>query len=178
VELKSITISKDVQSKSIDNLFLGQMPKRVVVALVKSAAYNGDFALNPFKYEHFDLNFLSLYLDGGQIPSTPLTPNFQKGHYLRCYETLFSGTGIHHRDEGNWLDREDYAKGYSLFVFDLTPDLSGELDHWSPQHHGSMRMEVRFAKPLPAVITCIVYAEFNGLIEIDQYRNITTDFGR
>jgi len=176
VDMKTATLSAGVQSKSIDNLYLGQMPKRVVIGLVDSAAYNGNRELNPFKYEHFDLNFLSLYVDGQQIPSIPLTPNFERAEYLACYETLFSGTNIHFRDEGNHIDRSEYPKGYTLFVFDLTPDLSGELDHWSPQQHGCMRMELRFRKPLPKVVTCLVYSEFHSLIEIDRYRNVTTDF--
>ncbi len=35
-----------------------------------------------------------------------------------------------------------------------------------------MRIDVQFAAPLPEAITAIVFAEFDGLIEIDQYRNV------
>ena len=60
-----------------------------------------------------------------QIPSRPLQPNFSKDEplYVEAYHTLFSGTGIHFLNEGNSISKDDYANGYTLFAFDLTPDL-------------------------------------------------------
>lgn len=71
VEIKTITIGSDIQSKSIDNLFLGQMPKRCIIGMVASSAFNGTLKLNPFNFEHFNYNYLSLYMDSVQIPSKP-----------------------------------------------------------------------------------------------------------
>ena len=40
--------------------------------------------------------------------------------HFDAYYTLFSGTGIHHWNEGNSISREAYANGYSLFALDLS----------------------------------------------------------
>lgn len=176
VDIKSITISKDVQSKSIDNLYLGQLPKRCIVGFVKNEAYSGDFKYNPFNFQHFKHNFLALYIDSVQIPSKPLTPDFPSKLYTRSYHTLFSGSGVHFGDTGNEITLEEYPNGYCLAAFDLTPDLSSHEAHWNIIRSGSLRLEVRFEKPLTETITAIIYSEFDNLIEIDNNRNIVIDY--
>ena len=67
--------------------------------------------------------------------------------------------------------------GYTLFAFDLTPDLSANYaGHWNLVKHGSLRLEVRFEKPLTETVNCIVYAEFDNVIEIDSSRQVIVDF--
>lgn len=176
VDIKSITISKDVQSKSIDNLYLGQLPKRCILGFVRSEAYNGDLKYNPYNFQHFKHNFLALYIDSVQIPSKPLTPDFTNGLYTRSYHTLFSGSGIHFGDTGNEITISEYPNGYCLAAFDLTSDLSSHEAHWNIIRSGSLRLEVRFEKPLTETVTAIIYSEFDNLIEIDHNRNIITDY--
>lgn len=176
VEIKSITISADVRSKSIDNLFLGQMPKRCVIGMVDSAAFNGSLNLNPYNFEHFDYNYLALYLDSVQIPAKPLTPDFANNQYTRSYYTLFEGTGVYFADTGNGISLNEYAEGYCLAAFDLTPDLSCNEPHWNIIKSGSLRAEIRFEKPLPKTITLIIFAEFDNVIEVDKNRNIIIDY--
>lgn len=176
VDIKTVTIPKDIQNKSLDNIYLGQLPKRCIIGLVKSKAFNGDTNLNPYNFYHFNQNFLSLYMDSVQIPSKPLTPNYAKNQYTRSYHTLFSGSGIHFSDHGNCISLEDYPNGYCLAAFDLTPDLSSHEPHWNIIRSGSLRLEIRFEKPLPETITAIIFSEFDNIIEIDKNRNIILDY--
>jgi len=179
VEVKTFTIHSGVVGESLDNIILGQLPKRVIIGFVNNKAFNGDRTLNPFNFKHYGINFFSLYIDGTQIPSRPLQPNFSTEDplYVEAYHTLFSGTGIHFLNEGNSINRDDYSKGYTLFAFDLTPDLSANFaGHWNLIKHGSLRLEVRFEKPLEETVNCVVYAEFDNVIEIDSSRQVIVDF--
>ena len=175
-DIKNFTIPAGLQDKSIANLHLGQIPKRIIIGFVSNQAYNGSYRSNPFNFQHFDLNYLSLYVDSQQIPAQPLTPDFQRNAYVEAYNTLFSGSGIHWKDEGNDISYTDYGRGYTLFVFDLSPDLSAHEQHWNLQKQGIVRLDLRFRVPLPAAINCIVYSEFNNLIEIDKNRHVVVDF--
>ena len=52
--------------------------------------------------------------------------------------SLFNGTGRENRDEGNAIDRSDFADGYALYAFDLSPSLS-ENDHFNLVRQGTVR---------------------------------------
>ncbi|KAL0810436.1 hypothetical protein ABMA28_010575 [Loxostege sticticalis] len=176
-EVKVLTIPSGIQSKTLDNVFLGQIPKRCIIGFVSNSAFNGLFTKNPYNFDNYSLNTFSLYIDGMQIPSKALQPVFSNGIYTVMYHTLFSGTGIHFLNEGNGISRERYPKGYCLMAFDLTPDLSANSSsHWNLIKHGSIRLEVRFENALTETVNCIVYAEFDNLIEIDKNRNVSVDF--
>lgn len=178
VEVKSLTIHGGVQGETLDNVFLGQLPKRIIIGFVDNRAFNGNRSFNPFNFQNYNINFLSLYIDGVQIPSKPLQPSFSTDMlYVDTYQTLFSGTGLHYLNDGNCIARGDYPYGYCLTAFDLTPDLSANSNlHWNLVKHGSVRIEVRFKNSLTATINCIVYAEFDNVIEIDSTRQVITDF--
>jgi hypothetical protein len=176
VDIKAMTIPQNTQSKAIDNIFLGQIPERIIVGFVKNNAINGNVILNPFNFQHFDMNFFSLYIDGKQIPSKPLQPNISDKLYIQSYHSMFSGTGIMNLDDGNCISRSDYPNGYFLHAFDLTPDFSANCNHWTLQKQGCVRMDVHFKSALTETITCVVYAEFKNLLEIDKFRNIQVDF--
>lgn len=177
-DVKVLTIPAGVQRKSLDNVFLGQLPKRCIIGFVSNKGFNGDYASNPFNFHHHKINYFSLYIDGQQIPSKPLQPDFTKdGTYVLPYHTLFSGTGIHFLNEGNVISRADYPQGYCLTAFDLTPDLSANVNtHWNLIKNGSLRLEVAFEEALTATVNCLVYAEFDNVIEIDRHRNVVVDF--
>ncbi|KAJ8050168.1 hypothetical protein HOLleu_03264 [Holothuria leucospilota] len=161
-----------------DHIFLGQLPKRIIVGCVTNTAANGSYTENPYNFEHFGLNFLALYMDGDQIPYKPLKPSFNAvtgGNYIRAYQTLFSGTNKINEDCGNAISREDYPFGYTLFAFDLSPDLSPG-GHLNLIKQGNLRMELHFAQPLVSTINVIVYAELDNIIEIDKSRNVLFDY--
>ncbi len=175
-ETKAVTIPAHVTGKVLDNIFLGQTPHRIVIGLVGNRAFNGSVTRNPFNFWHHHLNFLSLYLNGEQIPSKPLQPDFANNLYMPCYNTLFSGTGFHYNDVGNDISRVSYARGYTLYAFDLSPDLAGtSTTHWSPARQGSLRIELGFSRALANAVNCIIYAEFHSLIQVDKARNVSFD---
>jgi len=179
VEVKSISIHSGIYGETLDNVILGQIPKRLIIGFVDNRAFNGSRTLNPFNFHHYKINFLSLYVDGTQIPSKPLQPDFTKEKlYTDAYHTLFSGTGIHFLNEGNSISRENYPNGYCLFAFDLTPDLSAnDNTHWNLIKHGNVRIEVRFEEALQNTINCIIYAEYDNILEIDASRQVIVDYG-
>ncbi|XP_071944761.1 uncharacterized protein F54H12.2-like [Antedon mediterranea] len=178
VEVKTVTVPRGNLSFTRESLFNGNLPKRLVVGLVSTEAFNGSYVRNPFNFQHFNTNFLALYLDGEQVPWKPLKPNFgqnAEGNYILAYQSLFSGLNTLFDDTGNHISRDDYPRGYTLFAFDLTPDLAS-AGHFNLIRNGNIRLEIQFANALAETINIIVYAEFDSIIEIDKSRNVIVDF--
>jgi len=48
VEVKTFTIHAGLAEESLDNVILGQLPKRIIVGFVDNKAFNDDRKLNPF----------------------------------------------------------------------------------------------------------------------------------
>lgn len=178
VEVKISTIAAGLASYICDNIILGQIPKRIILGFVSNKAYNGDIKSNPYNFHHFGLNHLCLYVDGQQIPSKPLQPDFTNNTYIESYHTLFSGTGIFYSNTfSHNITKEDFKGGYALHAFDLTSDLSASIPtHWNLTKHGALRVEVKFSTALTESVNMILYAEFDNVIEIDQRRNVSLDF--
>ncbi|XP_078603482.1 uncharacterized protein F54H12.2-like [Branchiostoma floridae x Branchiostoma japonicum] len=177
VQLKPFTIPRGNHSVSSDNLFLGQVPKRVAIALVDNAAFQGSFGTNPFNFQHFNLNYISLCVNGQEVPHKALTPNFAEGQYIRSYMNLFGTTGKQGQDSGNQIARSDYDKGFTVWCYDLSPDLCGlGGDHFNIIRQGNLRLELHFAQALDQTVVAVVLAEFDNLLEIDRQRNISFDY--
>jgi len=176
VVCKTLTIPTQVMDVNHEKLFSGQIPTRIVVGLVRNAAFNGQTTLNPFNFQHFNLSEISVYSDGQQQHGIkPLALDFTNGLFVRGFNTLFSGTGKLFRDKGNSLTRSYFNNGYALYVFDLTPDL-GDDDHFNFSKQESVRLVLKFAEALENPVTVIAYAEFENVIKIDWNRNVIYDF--
>ena len=122
MDCKVYSIPQGAMSHTHENLFLGTLPKRLILWCIDNDAYNGEYSKNPFNAKNNAINFLAVYVDGRQVRAKPLQPNFETGSYIRSYVNLFSATGKQSQDEGNGLSRDDFGQGYTFFGFDLTPD--------------------------------------------------------
>jgi len=134
-------------------------------------------ATNPFNFRHCDLDSFALCVNGKQIPSEGLTlgMNHEKTSVMG-YRTLFEGSGIHHSNAGLQITHDMFIAGYFMLLFDLTPDMGASEGYSSHMDNGNIRLELKFSKPLPDSITCLLYLEFDHSIRLDFFRNVSTDF--
>ncbi|XP_064635795.1 uncharacterized protein F54H12.2-like [Lineus longissimus] len=176
VEVKTFSVNAGTQTVTRDNVYLGQVPRRVIVFMTDNAALVGAKNKNPFNLKHNNLNFISVEANSRTYPAQPLTPSFgTNNRYIRSYMTLFTDTGKVHDDIGNDITRESFRKGYSLWVFDLSPDKE-DGDHVHLVKEGNLRLDLKFEEALTETTSVYVYAEFDNVIEIDRARNIIKDF--
>ncbi|XP_033100493.1 uncharacterized protein F54H12.2-like [Anneissia japonica] len=92
VEVKTLSVPRGNLSFTRESLYNGNLLKRLVVGLVSTEVFNGSYAKNPYNFQHFNTNFMALYLDGEQVPWKPLKPNFEangEGSYILAYQSLF-----------------------------------------------------------------------------------------
>ena len=178
VDCKVLSIPGGFSSFTPDNLFLGHIPKRLVLVLVDTEAFNSTYGSNPFNFKHHNLNQVGVYVDGEQIPRKPLFLKFGEAggqNIIAGFQNVFSVTGRLSLDVGNQINRSDYGSGYTAFCFDLSPDhCSG--DHFELIKQGNLRVELHFGQALPNMVNLIIYAEFQNVIEIDAKGNVLYDY--
>ena len=159
-----------------DNLFLSQTPNRLVIGLVDSAAFNGRPDKNPFHFKTYGLSFLSVNLDGKQVPAKPLQPDFTTGQSVRSYFNLMVSSGLVNQDAGSNISRAEFSEGYTLYSMDLTPSLLDDNQLFELVKSGALRLEMKFSAALQESVTAVVWAEMDSMIEVDRYRQILVDF--
>lgn len=74
--LKISSIAKGEFSFTIDDVFQGEVPSILILGLVSSSAFSGDYKKSPFNFQSFDCNFVAFYVDGQSFPTKPLQPNY------------------------------------------------------------------------------------------------------
>ena len=155
---------------SIDNAFVGPIPERILIALVKNSAFVVSASTHPSHFYNYDMTNLVLYVNGDQQPAEPLKMEYSSPvGTTRAYET-FSSTGIHHDDRAQMITLEMFTKVFTCWG--STSHLTeADEEHRSLPRQGNVRVVARFKKPLPEPVACILYAEFPGHVEIDSSRN-------
>ncbi len=176
VECKAFSIPAGKMDDTQEKVFMGQIPNRIIVGCVDNDAFNGRFMKNPFNFKNQGLTQVSLELDGQEQTLKPIKCDFEHGLLAQAYMSLFTGTGKAFKNEDMDISIEEYPDGYTLFCFDLSPDLGEPADHFDLIKSGCVRLTLNFALPLPRTINVIVYAEFQNVLEIDRNRNVFYDY--
>ena len=187
VECKILTIPENLPNIRQDNIFSGIIPKSFVFGLVHVDAANGVYGKNPYNFQHFNVTNVSLTANGQEIPFKQLTLKYPKAangkpdaatddelDFDEAYNTLFSGTGKIYSNVGLDITREDYPGGYTLYAFDLTPDMCNSTDYFNTVQRGSLTLALTLKKQTHA-IAIVCYGDFENVIRIDSERNAIYD---
>lgn len=166
------TIPKGNQSFLEDNLFMGQIPSRIIVGMVENAAFIGDYKKNPFKFIHNNLTYISLMVNNMPVPHRALSLDFTKQSYITAFHLLNKCVSKVNGDTGLPFPLSTYVKGNCFFGFDIRPlDLPDTTLYL--ENTGNCKLDLKFSAGLSEATTVIVYAEFQKVLSIDKLRQLT-----
>ena len=177
-DVLSYTIPAGQLSYTKDRLFPDMAPKLLMVAMVENDAYNGDAGKNPFHFQHFNLNKIALYREGRSVPGQPFTPNFSDNLYLRSYLQTMESLKYFNTDDTNGLTPQEWAQGYTIYVFDLTAEKDVATNYVQANLSRNLRLELSFAKTFAKTINVLIYALTDSKIEITKLRDVITHYNR
>ena len=179
LDVKAFTLMKGTLDGFVDHAISGQLPRRIFVGFVSNEAFHGSITKDPFKFHHYNLNFMCCYLNGTQYPAKPYKPNFKQGSYIREFLSLYTSTNQILCEPKCSIDRYSFGDGLTLFAFNFSPDLSdscNESGYVSLIKRGTLRLEMHFAEALPSTVNVLIFSEFDNIIEINKERNAITNF--
>lgn len=174
--VKTFTLPAGTRSHSFDNVFSGQLPKRIFYFLVRNDAYNGSYGRNPFNFQHCNLTQANVVLNGKSFPSTPHTPIFtgNNANFMREFYSLFDSLGIHHGNKGLPINRNEYPEGFCMYSSDLTSNRSaGNGAQINLIKQGTLGIKMQFSDDLDVAYTLVTVAELDAMYEIDKMRNVS-----
>lgn len=96
--------------------------------------------------------------------------------YLRSYLSLYQALGKFGEDWAPDISFEEYKDGYTLWCVDFTKDQEAQLDKFHLIETGNLRIEVQFSQNTATTLNCLVYAEFDNLLEINKQREVSVDY--
>ncbi len=168
--VKTFNVATGSHSAVIDNVFSeGNCPDQLYVAMVDSSAYSGNFGKNPFKFDHFSLEFLGFYINNHSIPARPLQPMFGKtaetSNFTEAWLNLFE------QNPEIDITHKEFFSGFSIFCLNLTQVTTHGIVPLTKTGHS--KLELKWSKALDQPINILVYGKFKGLLSIDAVRNIT-----
>lgn len=177
VEVKSFHVAAGLHETPRNNVFAGQIPRRIVVGFVSGAAYNGALDKNPFNFLPFDVQEINVVAGGVIYPFVPFDLNFEENRFTRAYMQYWEAMGGADENSSTGITMRDFKYGHTLFVFNLTPDDDTSVDTWALIRDGATCINAKFRTAIPpGGIEAIVHAEFDNLITMDRNRNTFTDF--
>jgi hypothetical protein len=168
--IKQYPIAAGMSAAPIANIFLGMLPKSIIVGMVDQSAYTGNYHKNPYFFQHMDCNYAALRMNGVLVPAEPYTPNWGGNLFMREFREFYDNIGISHSDLTCHVTKELYAGGSTFFAFDLSPDKCNGY-HQHIKKTGSIDLDLKFSKNLNNAIYVIIMASFDAYLTIDNSYN-------
>ncbi|XP_034019525.1 uncharacterized protein F54H12.2-like [Thalassophryne amazonica] len=122
INVKTYVIPHNSRICNQENLFLGIMPKYVVLGMVNHNVFRGKRDSSPFNFRNYDVEYLALSQNGRQVPSKPFQLQFNNRISVREFYNLNTATGRYLKDLPFCITRDDFPLGYALYAFNLSPE--------------------------------------------------------
>ena len=122
----------------MDNAVLGSMMKYLLFTMVKITDFIGSLESNRYKFQHYDISYFSLFLNGKHFTNEGIALGMDHAKVsVMCYRKLFESSGIHHWNSGLQITHYMYTNDYFTLLFDRTHDGGAAEGHKSPHPPGS-----------------------------------------
>lgn len=116
------TIQIGTSNIDIPQITSGVLPAQILIAFVKSSAYNGNPKENPYKFENLKISNFNFRMNGIQYPSVSYKPDMteSRGEVMLLYQQLLDVIGCGRENSTIDISPEDYVSNMTLFALDLT----------------------------------------------------------
>lgn len=157
-----------------NDIFNGQLPQKVVIAFVRSTAFQGAFASSPLYFNPTEvLQNIELFVNGSKIGmqrAMEINLAEHSSDLHLAYRQLNRSVNATRSDCGLPFSLAQYRLGHFMYGMDLTPDGNDNLSYRYPTEEGSLSLYVKFRGALPHDLEVLVHATFQESVSINQSR--------
>ena len=186
-DLTAYVIPSKQQTAEIDNIFSLGIPQQFFLMFTLNSAHAGQSSQNPFNFQHFFVNLVSVEFEGKKIGGFDLTPSFNADtktsktttgtevevnydhQFADAYLNLFYNKG--NTSQGCLISPDEYRGGYFILRYDIPESVRYQKPlNDAPQ--GLTRISLKFDEALTAAVSVIVYTKFTDFYGIDRHHNV------
>ena len=150
-----------------EDIFAREPIRRMAICMATNEAFVGNNQLNPFHYQKFNLDQISIYRNGLPIADSPISTADNKRLYFNSLSDLA------YIDNGHGISLQEYTNHF-VMVFDLTSTQQASHDFIHPElTNGSISIELKFSSALANNIEIFIVGEKASTIYIDSDRKIS-----
>ena len=180
-DLKVANIPSGQSFFTWDSINSSYLPRTAIVAFVESESLVGSYKKNPYNFDHFNLKRLSVLVNGVSSPGAPIQVNFDANetNVMEVFDRLYDanrrkielGSNVESGHLGLELNRNDMPHGYAIYLFDIEPVLHDGVS-FDLLKSGTLSLQATFGTALTTNVSCLLYLEAYGMIDIDESRVI------
>jgi len=177
-EIRTYSHPNDNRHFECSNPFHNKLPNRLVVVMLKQAAFNGTITESPFNFGKFNLASIKQLVRGEAYPYETLELQHDgDSKDQRGYYRFLQASGALCRGKGNMVRKVDWGNGKrcNMFVFDNTANGCLHSPVLNPKQEGELRLVIDFGGNPGENLTILLYGEFENLLEINENRVVIYD---
>jgi hypothetical protein len=173
VEFDAIPVSQGELGCVRDSLFYGRVPKYLVMVMVGTIAFYGNYGLNPYNFKHYDIKSLLLTRDGEKVPYDTFEPDFKNGDCLREYIALYQSNDLLGKNAALPISLDEFKSGYTNFQWNLSDDGMGLTN--GPDTRAKLTLKIQFHEKLPEPVMILFYGIFNSTVSLFGNKHVQVD---
>lgn len=147
-----------------------KIPNKLLCGLVLDSAYSGTVTENPFNFQDFNLEKITLVIDNDKME---IKINATKNDFIEGYHSINESLNLYGQ-MGNGIKKVEYLKGNCLFCFNLNPDKGCE-EQYNILKEGSIQIILNFRENVAKKLKLIVLMEHDNQIKINNKLEVTFD---
>lgn len=172
--MQKFTVQSGNNSFTVDNIFPNRkLPEVIVVGFIRAASFNGDYEKNPLELKHENVASIGAYINDVATPQRPLVFNYDKNECIEGFMSLFTQFNTFGADKTHNIAYKDYAGGYTLYAFNLSPTAAGNMETTVPiARQGVVKLEVNFKTATSETLYMVVMGKTGRTLHVDKAREI------
>jgi hypothetical protein len=164
VEIDTIIVNQNTTNDWKDNLFHGRVPKFMVMGMLSSTAFHGDYAQNPFNFKHFNIKSLLLTRDDETVPYERFEPDFRTGNCLKEFMSLYQSNDLLGKNRVLPINFEEFKNGYTFFQWNLSDNMKGVNS--APYQRANLKLDFAFDGATAEPMVMVLYGIFESTVQV------------
>ncbi|XP_068240853.1 uncharacterized protein F54H12.2-like [Palaemon carinicauda] len=165
---RTYALAPNQTQATLDLPFNKVIPEKLYLAIVNMESFNGVLNRNPIYFGHNNLSHIGVTLNGSTLYD--IRSQFPENYSHLYYETLKSlGLTYDHL-----IHFDCYDRGRTVIAFNFKPEIA-LMDTLEVEKNGDLRINLTFDRQINENRIILLFGETQGVITIDQNRNVYCD---